>query len=476
MLSQYGQNRIRIALPKGRLWAGTANLLMKAKLGLEDYRDTDRLYRFQSTKFPQLSAKLFHERDIPIQVAVGNYDLGICGLDWVEELLVKYPASALAKVMSLGYGKGNLYGAVSQHSSMFQPSEVASARGRERIVSEYPNQAEAFALSLRLRHFQIFPVWGAAEVYPPENADLVVIWKRDEAELEAEGLCPLKVLLPTEAVLIANQESWKTKDMTEILTCFNSAVDQGLEQLEPVARTKTPNLLPSLDNDLVWLALPDGHQQLPTMELLNKAGLQVNGYSTQMLSRRPTFDLTWIRAKVVRPQDMPLQVANGNFDLAITGKDWLLDHLYRFPSSPVIELLSFHYGEVRIVAVVSRDLAVDSANDLRVLVKSGKLSPLRVASEYVNIADKYVWENHLSPYRIIPTWGASEGFLPEDADLLIENTRTGETLAKHNLKVVEELFSSTACLIGNKIASASPLKTQRLNYLIDILRRATGSS
>ena len=473
---QRGQNQVKIALPKGRLWASTANLLTRANLGLEDYTDTNRLYRFQSTKFSQLSAKIFHEKDIPIQVAVGNYDLGICGLDWVEELLAKYPASALVKVMNLKYGKGNLFGAVSQHSDISQLTEVARIRGKWRIVSEYPNQAEAFALSLRLKRFQIFPVWGAAEAYPPENADLVVIWRRDEKALGIEGLYPWKTLLNTEAVLIANQENWKTKDVTEIVTCFSSAIDQDLEQAEPMVKTELSNLLPPSDDDSVWIALPDGHQQAPTTELLNKAQLQVDNYSAQMLNRRPTFSPDWIRAKVIRPQDMPLQVANGNFDLAITGRDWLLDHLYRFPSSPVTELLSFDYGKVRIVAVVSGDLAADSTDGLKALVKSGELKPLRVASEYVNIADKYVWENHLSPYRVIPTWGASEGFLPEDADLLIENAQTGQTIAKHNLKIIGELFSSTACLIGGKIPPESPLKRQRLDYLVNVFRQAGGSN
>ena len=50
---------------------------------------------------------------------------------------------------------------------------------------------------------------------------------------------------------------------------------------------------------------------------------------------------------------MPLQVANGNFDLAITGRDWLRDHHFRFPSSPVEELLQLGFGKVRIVAVVT---------------------------------------------------------------------------------------------------------------------------
>ena len=40
---------------------------------------------------------------------MGNYDLGICGLDWIQELIVKYPASGLVKVRDLGYGARSLF-------------------------------------------------------------------------------------------------------------------------------------------------------------------------------------------------------------------------------------------------------------------------------------------------------------------------------------------------------------------------------
>ena len=82
----------------------------------------------------------------------------------------------------------------------------------------------------------------------------------------------------------------------------------------------------------------------------------------------------------------------------------------------------------------------------------GREEPFRIASEYVNIADKYARDNHLGHYRVIPTWGATEAFLPEDADLLIENTETGRTIARHNLKIIDTLFESTGCLIGNKMS------------------------
>jgi len=175
--------------------------------------------------------------------------------------------------------------------------------------------------------------------------------------------------------------------------------------------------------------------------------------------------------KVIRPQDMPLQVANGNFDLAITGRDWLKEHLYQFPSSPVTELLDLKYGKVKIVAVVSQDLPVTDVYNLRQLSTRHSV-PFRVASEYVNIADKYARDNHLGMYRVIPTWGASEAFLPEDTDLLIENTQTGRTLAKHNLKIIDVLFESTACLIGSKDRVFSSSKAERIKTIVDTLRTA----
>jgi len=175
--------------------------------------------------------------------------------------------------------------------------------------------------------------------------------------------------------------------------------------------------------------------------------------------------------KVIRPQDMPLQVANGNCDLAITGRDWLTEHLYQFPSSPATELLDLKFGKVKIVAVVSKDLSVDDVYSLRQL-NTERLVPIRVASEYVNIADKYARDNHLGMYRVIPTWGASEAFLPEDADLLIENTQTGRTLARHNLKIIDTLFESTACLIGNTSRVFSSTKSEGIKPIIETLRTA----
>jgi ATP phosphoribosyltransferase len=177
------------------------------------------------------------------------------------------------------------------------------------------------------------------------------------------------------------------------------------------------------------------------------------------------------RGEVIRPQDMPLQVANGNFDLGVTGRDWLTDHFDQFPSSPVKELLDLKSRKVRLVAVVSNELAVENTGDLRQFAASRE-APIRIASEYVNIADKYARDNHLGHYSVIPTWGATEAFLPEDADLLIENTETGRTIARHNLKIIDTLFESTGCLIGRAGPVSDPVKKKRIENIIDKLQAA----
>ena len=149
---------IKIALPKGRLLPETNALLKISGWGLDGYHEKARFYRLQSQNFPALTATIFHERDIPIQVAIGNYDLGICGLDWIEELMVKYPSSALVKIRDLGYGNGSLFIAAGQSEKIPTVAQLKTGSSTIRIASEYPNLAESFALKNRLSRFSIFPV------------------------------------------------------------------------------------------------------------------------------------------------------------------------------------------------------------------------------------------------------------------------------------------------------------------------------
>ena len=463
---------LSIALPKGRLLPATAERLTAASLDLNEYSEKARLYRLNSVKFPQIQAKIFQEKDIPIQVAIGNYDLGICGLDWIEEQLVKFPGVDLVKLKNLGYGAGSVYAAAS--AGMIRNGTLFSTRETVRIASEYPNLAEAVAQHLRLKRFAIFPLWGAADTYPPELADIVLLSRKSEEYLTSTGLVSLGKVVEFRAVLIANRQSLMTRDLSTMIDmlCTQSMGDELVSLTNSIDRINVIDVdCTGTDQvrDDVHLALPDGHQQVHVRKILDAAAIPVEDYPSESSARKPASGLEGFTIKVIRPQDMPAQVANGNFDLAITGRDWLTDHLYQFPSSPVQETMDLKYGWVRIVAVVDNALPVDDLEGLRDYCLNNT-AEFRVASEYINISDFYARQNQLGSYKIIPTWGATEAFLPEDADLLIENTETGSTIARHNLKIIDTLFESTACVISRKDPYLSPLKAQRISTFLEKMK------
>jgi ATP phosphoribosyltransferase len=466
---------VRIALPKGKLLEETAVFLEKAGWQLNDYSQTMRNYRLKSARFPGMLIKVFQEKDIPIQVAIGNYDLGICGLEWIEELTSKYASAAPVRIRDLGYGKGALYIAASSAAKMPSLKKLPLEPEIIRIVSEYPNIAESFALNLRLRRFGVFPVWGAAEAYPPENATLALVAGGSDENSLNNGLKSLGKVLDFSAYLIANKTSWQQNDLSEVMATLEN-VQLAEKKNPPATSISTVYFSPqAIDKDTVRLALPDGHAQKHTVQLLNKAGIHIDDYPSNTGNRRPATNQEGMVLKVIRPQDMPLQVANDNFDLAITGIDWLTDHMDMFPSSPVQALVDFKVSRVKIVAAVAGDIPADNIYDYQQLCKKNS-TPIRIASEYVNIADKYARDNRLGMYRILPTWGATEAFIPEDADLLIENTETGSTIARHNLKIIDTLFESTAHLIGAKNREYSATKKARIDNIIKLLSKAAGGT
>ncbi len=458
---------MKLALPKGPLQGPTAGLMQRAGMPLDDYSEGSRAYRPKCKGERDLFTKVFQEKDIAIQVAIGNYDLGVCRADWVDELLAGYPSDAVVKVRDLGYGRRGLYAVAAEGGGVSSLRALRESEGSLRIATDYPNMAESFALRQRLMWFRVFPVWGAAIGYLPENAELAVTAASSEDELRSRGLVPLATLLEGTACLIANRDSLQNRELGYILSALVSVDVSDLSGAEAPGAVESIEPEPVREDGEVRIALPDGHQQKHMVELLKNAGIALEGYELGKPVRRPALEMEGLSAKVVRPQDMPLQVANRNFDLAMTGRDWLRDHLMRFPSSPVEELLDLRTGRVRIVAVVHNDVPVSSTAELRRMERDSKL---RVASEYLNIADRYAHDNHLAPCKLIPTWGASEAFLPEDADVLIENTETGSTIAKNNLKIIDTLFESTACLIANCESLSDPDRKDTIERFVRTLR------
>jgi ATP phosphoribosyltransferase len=428
---------IRIALPTGDLRSGTAAALDAVGLGLREYAAGSRALRFEICGGAGV-ARVFRERDIPVQVALGNYDLGICGQTWIEELAQRFPSHGVIVLRSLGFGEHRLFLA-----------GAGTAEPSVRIVSEFPHIAETLARRMRLRRYRVFPVWGAAEAYPPEDADIALIATRDERDVERFGLRPIAEVLRGAACLIANKHSLETKDLSGVLGKLLTAGTPA-----PPADLRSPAELPLREAAraprlAIRLALPDGHAQPHTFAALRDAGIVLEGYDEHTSVRRPRISIEDVEVKVIRPQDMPQQVAIGNFDMAITGRDRLFEHLVQFPASPIEEAVDLGRSRYTLAAIVKDVRAGTLAGAIDEWRAAGH-RVIRLASETPNIADHFARERHLGRYSVIPIAGASEGFVPDDAEILIEGIDTGSSVRANNLTVLERFFESTNCVIVNQ--------------------------
>ncbi len=445
---------IKLALPGGDLREQAATLLTSLGLHSVEYANGSRAYRFPLTG-EETELRVFREKDIPIEIALGNYDVGICNRIWLDELQARFPREQVMPLRSLGFGATAVVVATSPETLReLGPIESWSEVQGIRIVSEFPNLAEAFALAARLPRYHVLPVWGAAASYPPEDADLAVFADAGETARE-RGLVTVARLATGSACVLANRACLARKDLSAVLRPLLS-LDLGREAAAPsrfphfrrASRTRI-NSRP-LRRDGLRLALPDGHAQRHTFAAFHAAGLSFDGYGEKTCVARPGSGSPGLSVKVIRPQDMPQQVALGNFDLAVTGRDWLLDHRLAFPSSPVREVVDLQRSRYTLCAVVDERVPGDNLASALAYWRAHGRSVIRIASEYANLADQFARDRRIGRYHIIPVAGASEGFVPEDAEILIEGTETGTSVAANRLKIVDRIFESTNCMIARE--------------------------
>ena len=82
---------IKLALPTGDLRVPVAEFFSSLGLRVEGYGEGSRQYRLAVSGNDDIGVRVFRERDIPVQVALGNYDLGVTSLSWVTEMNLRFP-------------------------------------------------------------------------------------------------------------------------------------------------------------------------------------------------------------------------------------------------------------------------------------------------------------------------------------------------------------------------------------------------
>ena len=209
---------------------------------------------------------------------------------------------------------------------------------------------------------------------------------------------------------------------------------------------------------MLSLALPKGSLEEQTMLLFAQADLEVKRSSREY---NPTIaDERISKVKILRPQEIPLYVQDGHFDLGISGHDWVTES-----GADVVEVAELPYAKTG-TGVIKVVLAVPDESPIRVAadIPSGS----RIATELPNDTRAY-FERLGLPVEVVFSYGATEAKVPELVDALVDLTETGSTLRRNGLRIVDTLMTSTTRLLANPTAWEDPDKRSAIDELRTLL-------
>lgn len=201
------------------------------------------------------------------------------------------------------------------------------------------------------------------------------------------------------------------------------------------------------------LGIPKGSLEANTVDLFKRAGWRIT-YDER--SYFPDIDDGDISCTLVRAQEMSRYVADGNLDLGLTGKDWIMEN-----ESEVVVVQDLIYSkisprEARWVLVVREDSPINSLADLE-----GK----QISTELVNFTKKYFAERNINVH-VEFSWGATEAKVVDGlVDAIVEVTETGTTIRANKLRIVHELMRTNTQLITNHEAWKDPWKRKKIEQI-----------
>ncbi len=210
-------------------------------------------------------------------------------------------------------------------------------------------------------------------------------------------------------------------------------------------------MAPATDESTIQLALPKGHMQTAVLKLLAGAGIEVRAGARDY---RPTLSLPGYSVKMLRPQNIVEMLHIGSRDVGFAGADWVAEL-----GAEIVELLDTGLDPVSIVAAAPPSIiATADQGGLRL-----------VASEYERLTTRWIAKRGYKA-RVLRSYGATEVFPPEDADCVVDNTATGDTLRANGLEIFDELMTSSTRLYASKQAFASATKRPEMEKLTLLLR------
>lgn len=191
--------QIRIALPsKGRISDPAVKLLGKAGIGV---KDTANRRLFSETYDEEISVMFTRAADIPEFVADGAADLGMTGLDLIEE-----NSASVDILEDLNFGSAKLVLAVPEDSPI---EKVLDINDGTLVATEFPNLTERYLNDNGIKA-KIVELSGSTEIAPFIGvADIITDLTSTGTTLKMNHLKIIDTILESSIKLIANKKSHK---------------------------------------------------------------------------------------------------------------------------------------------------------------------------------------------------------------------------------------------------------------------------
>ena len=201
--------------------------------------------------------------------------------------------------------------------------------------------------------------------------------------------------------------------------------------------------------DKLRILIPKGRIFDNVSRLFSEAGFPV---SLSDRTYRPVLgagQADWLDAKIMKPQNVGELLELGSHDAGFTGVDWV-----RESGAEVEEIMDLGFDRVKIVAAIPAGTGEAELKKRKIVA----------ATEYINLAEAWLKSGSWQ-YRLLRTYGATEVFPPDDADMIIDNTSSGQTLRDNGLKIIDTLLESSTRFVASRAAMADPVKRGRIEEL-----------
>jgi ATP phosphoribosyltransferase len=210
------------------------------------------------------------------------------------------------------------------------------------------------------------------------------------------------------------------------------------------------------------IAVPaKGRLQENAEQFFARAGLRLVKPRGARDYRGTVAGLDGIEIAYLSAAEIAAQLAQGAVHLGITGED-LVREMIPDADRKVILLDGLGFGFANVVVAVPQawiDVrTMADLDDVATAFRSRRDAKMRVATKYVNLTRDFFNRHGIADYRIVESLGATEGApAAGSAELIVDITTTGTTLAANALKIVDDgvMLRSQANLVASRAANWS---------------------